>query len=93
MNDFLFRKNEEIWEDVEDLSGGERAHLSPAKIAARPPKLLILDEITNNLDLETCDHVIQILRQYPGAMIVVSHDETFLKEIKIDKYYPLIFMP
>ncbi|MDR0693115.1 MAG: hypothetical protein LBF49_00890 [Puniceicoccales bacterium] len=46
-----------------------------------------MDEITNNLDLETCDHVIQILREYPGAMIVVSHDEAFLGEIKIDKYY------
>jgi ATPase subunit of ABC transporter with duplicated ATPase domains len=87
LNDFLFRKNEEISEAAKDLSGGERARLSLAQIAARPPKLLILDEITNNLDLETCDHVIQILREYPGAMIVVSHDETFLGEIKIDKYY------
>ncbi|MDR1233213.1 MAG: ATP-binding cassette domain-containing protein [Puniceicoccales bacterium] len=87
LNDFLFRKNEETSEAVENLSGGERARLSLAQIAAHPPKLLILDEITNNLDLETCDHVIQILREYPGSMIVVSHDETFLEEIKIDKYY------
>ncbi|MDR2776956.1 MAG: ATP-binding cassette domain-containing protein [Puniceicoccales bacterium] len=87
LNDFLFRKNEEILEAVKNLSGGEKARLSLAQIAAHPPKLLILDEITNNLDLETCDHIIQILREYPGAMIVVSHDETFLKEIKIDKYY------
>ncbi|MDR2432474.1 MAG: hypothetical protein LBD34_01850 [Puniceicoccales bacterium] len=58
LNNFLFQKNEEISEAVEDLSGEERACLSLAQIAARPPKLLILDEITNNLDLETCAHVI-----------------------------------
>ncbi|GHS92345.1 erythromycin ABC transporter ATP-binding protein [Alphaproteobacteria bacterium] len=87
LNNFLFRKNEEVQERIENLSGGERARLSLAQIAAHPPKLLILDEITNNLDLETRDHVIQILRDYPGAMLVVSHDEDFLKEIKMDEYY------
>jgi ATPase subunit of ABC transporter with duplicated ATPase domains len=86
LNAFLFRKNEEIQEKVKNLSGGEKARLSLAQIAANPPKLLILDEITNNLDPETRDHIIQILCDYPGAFLVISHDEDFLNKIKIDKY-------
>jgi ATPase subunit of ABC transporter with duplicated ATPase domains len=69
------------------LSGGEICRLSLAQIAAISPKLLILDEITNNLDLETRQHVIEVLAGYPGAMIVISHDEEFLKQINIDRYY------
>lgn len=89
LNDFLFRKNEEVHALVPTLSGGERVRLSLAQIAARTPKLLLLDEITNNLDLETRDHVIQVLRNYPGAMIVVSHDEDFLEAIEIKNFYDL----
>jgi ATPase subunit of ABC transporter with duplicated ATPase domains len=89
LNDFLFRKNEEVNALVKNLSGGERARLSLSQIAANPPKLLILDEITNNLDLETRDHVVQVLCDFPGAMLVVSHDEDFLKEIQIEEYYEL----
>jgi ATPase subunit of ABC transporter with duplicated ATPase domains len=89
LNDFLFRKNEEVNTLVKNLSGGERARLSLAQIAANPPKLLILDEITNNLDLETRDHVVQVLRDFPGAMLVVSHDADFLKEIQIKEYYEI----
>ncbi|MDR2860493.1 MAG: ATP-binding cassette domain-containing protein, partial [Elusimicrobiota bacterium] len=65
LNDFLFRKNEEVNKKAVVLSGGERARLSLAKIAAKTPKLLLLDEITNNIDLETKAHVIEILRDYP----------------------------
>jgi ATPase subunit of ABC transporter with duplicated ATPase domains len=86
LNDFLFRKNEEILASIETLSGGEKARLSLAQIAAKSPKLLILDEITNNLDLETRNHVIQILRHFPGALIVISHDQDFLKEIGIENF-------
>lgn len=89
LNDFLFRKNEEVMALVSMLSGGEKARLSLAQIAAKTPKLLILDEITNNLDLETRHHVIQVLRHYPGALIVISHDEDFLKEIGIQDFYAL----
>ncbi|MDR2766032.1 MAG: ATP-binding cassette domain-containing protein [Holosporaceae bacterium] len=81
LNDFLFRKNEEANAQSKNLSGGERARLSLAKIAANPPKLLILDEVTNNIDLETRDHLIEILREYPAAMIIISHDENFLERI------------
>ncbi|MDR0631123.1 MAG: ATP-binding cassette domain-containing protein [Holosporales bacterium] len=89
LNDFLFRKNEEVNTLVKNLSGGERARLSLAQIAANPPKLLILDEITNNLDIETRDNVTQVLRDFPGAVLVVSHDSNFLREIQIEEYYDL----
>ncbi|MCX5922138.1 MAG: ATP-binding cassette domain-containing protein [Candidatus Dependentiae bacterium] len=88
LNDFLFRKNEEVNTLVTNLSGGEKARLTLAQIAAKTPRLFMLDEITNNLDLETRGHVIEVLKEYPGAMIVISHDEDFLKEIGVtDEYY------
>lgn len=83
LNDFLFRKNEEVNALISQLSGGEKARLSLAKIAAKTPKLLILDEITNNLDFETKAHVTKVLKEYPGAMIIISHDEDLLREIEI----------
>ncbi len=89
LNDFLFRKNEEVSIPTRNLSGGEKARLSLSQIAANVPKLLILDEVTNNMDLETKNHISEILSDYPTAMIVISHDEVFLKKIKIDKYYQL----
>jgi ATPase subunit of ABC transporter with duplicated ATPase domains len=61
-----------------------------AQIAAQTPKLLVLDEITNNLDLETKGHVIEVLRDYPGAVIVISHEDDFLKEIGIKDYYEIV---
>jgi ATPase subunit of ABC transporter with duplicated ATPase domains len=87
LNDFLFRKNEEVNALVSTLSGGEKARLSLVQIAAKTPKLLILDEITNSLDLETRDHVIQVLKNYPGVMVVISHDEDFLKAIHVSVFY------
>lgn len=90
LNDFLFRKNEEVNSIVAQLSGGEKARLTLAQIAACTPKLLILDEITNNLDLETKRHVIEVLKNYPGAMIVISHDADFLKEIGVHDCYQIV---
>lgn len=89
LNDFLFRKNEEVAAKVSTLSGGEKARLSLAQIAAITPKLLILDEMTNNLDLETREHVIQVLQNYPGAMLVISHDADFLTAIGVTDWYDL----
>jgi ATPase subunit of ABC transporter with duplicated ATPase domains len=83
LNDFLFRKNEEVNLPVAKLSGGERVRLSLAQIGAKTPRLLILDEVTNNLDLETRNHVIEVLRLYPGAIIVISHDKDFLDQIGV----------
>lgn len=89
LNDFLFRKNEEVNAQVHQLSGGEKARLSLAQIAVKTPKLLILDEITNNLDLETRQHVIEVLKVFPSAMIIISHDQDFLKEIEVTDGYQI----
>lgn len=89
LNNFLFRKNEEVNALTITLSGGEKARLSLACIAAKTPKLLILDEITNNIDLETREHIIQILANYPKAIIVISHDQDFLKAINVTDCYKL----
>ena len=89
LNDFLFRKNEEVNALVSSLSGGEKARLCLAQIAAKTPRLLILDEMTNNLDLETREHVIQVLKNYPGAMILISHDEDFLAQVGVGEKYEI----
>lgn len=69
------------------LSGGERlrAALAQALIGARP-QALILDEPTNNLDLANIEYLEEFLRHFPGALVVISHDERFLKAIEIDEY-------
>lgn len=87
LNNFLFRKNEQINARVSTLSGGEKARLCLAKIAAKPPKLLILDELSNNLDLKTRNHVITVLKNYPGPFIVISHDSDFLQLIDFTETY------
>ncbi len=87
LNDFLFRKNEEVHALVGQLSGGEKARLALACIAVQQPSLLVLDEVTNNLDLQTREYVIQVLNQYPGSLIVISHDEDFLNRINIQERY------
>lgn len=89
LNHFLFCKNEEVNAFVRTLSGGEKARLSLAQIAAKTPKLLILDEITNNLDLETKEHVVQVLKAYPGGMIIISHEADFLEEIGVNSYFKI----
>ncbi|ASQ45999.1 ATP-binding cassette domain-containing protein [Legionella clemsonensis] len=89
LNDFLFRKNEEVEIKVKSLSGGEKVRLSMALIAAQPPKLLILDEVTNNVDLETRTHIIEVLRDFPGAMLVISHDRDFLESLHIETKYQI----
>lgn len=89
LSDFLFRSQEEVNSYIANLSGGEKARLSLAHIAAQTPQLLLLDEVTNNLDLETRQHVVEVLKHYPGAMVVVSHDMDFLSAIQIRDYYQI----
>ena len=79
LSDFLFRQNELVQHSVSTLSGGEKARLSLACIAACPPQLLILDELTNNLDRRIRQHLIEIVRPYPGTLLLISHDEDFLE--------------
>jgi ATPase subunit of ABC transporter with duplicated ATPase domains len=74
LNDFLFQKNEKVLQLAVHLSGGEKARLSLSLITAKTTKLLLLDEITNNLDLETKEDVIQVLKAYLGAMVLVSQE-------------------
>jgi ATPase subunit of ABC transporter with duplicated ATPase domains len=89
LSDFLFRQNGIIKTQVSMLSGGEKARLALACIAARPPQLLILDEITNNLDRRMRQHVIDILTHYPGTLLLISHDESFLDQIGRVRRHPL----
>lgn len=83
--DFSFRKQEEVEAPISCLSGGEQARLSLAIIAARPPKLLLLDEISNNIDQETRCQIVAILSAYPAAMLVISHDDDFLAAISAER--------
>ncbi len=77
MKDFLFQP-EQIRTPIKNLSGGERARLMLARILAKPSNLLILDEPTNDLDIETLDLLQEIVAGYNGTVILVSHDRDFL---------------
>lgn len=87
LNEFLFSKNEEAGASINTLSGGEKARLALACIVAQSPSLLLLDEITNNLDMVTYGHVVSVLRNFPGTLLVVSHDKFFLEEIGIERFF------
>ncbi len=80
MKDFLFRP-EQARTPVGMLSGGERGRLLLACALAKPSNLLILDEPTNDLDLETLDLLQEMLADYPGTVLLVSHDRDFLDRI------------
>ena len=80
MKDFLFGP-EQARMPVGALSGGERGRLLLARALARPSNLLVLDEPTNDLDLETLDLLQELLADYPGTAIVVSHDRDFLDRV------------
>ncbi|EKD54333.1 MAG: hypothetical protein ACD_60C00093G0003 [uncultured bacterium] len=84
--EFLF-KNKAAHKIVKTLSGGEklRALLASVLMANQPPELLILDEPTNHLDLNSVRSIESILKNYQGAMIVISHDQCFLENIKINR--------
>ncbi|NTE87682.1 ABC-F family ATP-binding cassette domain-containing protein [Agrobacterium rubi] len=77
MKDFLFQP-EQARTPIRNLSGGERARLMLARILARPTNLLILDEPTNDLDIETLDLLQEIVAGFSGTVILVSHDRDFL---------------
>jgi ATP-binding cassette subfamily F protein uup len=77
MKDFLFTP-EQARTPVGVLSGGERARLMLARALARPSNLLVLDEPTNDLDLETLDLLQEMLADYAGTVLLVSHDRDFL---------------
>jgi ATPase subunit of ABC transporter with duplicated ATPase domains len=70
---------DEIEKRVSILSGGERSRLVLAMLLFDPPNFLVLDEPTNHLDLATKQMLVEALANYPGAMLFVSHDRTFLR--------------
>ena len=80
MKDFLFQP-EQARSPVSVLSGGERARLLLARCLAKPSNVLVLDEPTNDLDLETLDLLQELLTDYPGTLLLVSHDRDFLDRI------------
>jgi ABC transport system ATP-binding/permease protein len=77
MKDFLF-KPDQARTPVKALSGGERGRLMLAYALSRPSNLLVLDEPTNDLDLETLELLQEMLASYPGTLLLVSHDRDFL---------------
>ena len=77
MKDFLF-KPDQARTPVKALSGGERGRLMLAYALSRPSNLLVLDEPTNDLDLETLELLQEMLAAYPGTLLLVSHDRDFL---------------
>ncbi len=77
LKDFLFSP-EQIRTPVGKLSGGERARLLLAKTLATPANFLVLDEPTNDLDMETLDLLEELIANYPGTVLLVSHDRDFL---------------
>ena len=77
MKDFLF-KPEQARTPVRELSGGERARLILARVLARPANLLVLDEPTNDLDMETLELLQELVAGFAGTVILVSHDRDFL---------------
>ena len=80
LKDFLFDESQ-ARAPVKSLSGGEKARLLLAKLMAQPSNLLIMDEPTNDLDVETLDLLQDILGDYDGTVLLVSHDRDFIDRI------------
>ncbi|HEY5380221.1 MAG TPA: ATP-binding cassette domain-containing protein [Pseudolabrys sp.] len=80
MRDFLFAP-EQARTPLGKLSGGERGRLMLAQALAKPSNLLVLDEPTNDLDMETLDVLEDVLGEYPGTVLLISHDRDFLDRL------------
>ncbi len=78
--DFLFAP-ERARSPVKTLSGGERNRLLLARLFAKPANVLVLDEPTNDLDIDTLELLEELLEDYPGTVFLVSHDRTFLDNV------------
>ncbi|CAM3922034.1 ATP-binding cassette domain-containing protein [Bordetella tumulicola] len=80
LGDFLFSPAR-AGSPVSSLSGGERARLLLARLFARPTNVLVLDEPTNDLDIETLELLEELLQEYTGTVLLVSHDRAFLNNV------------
>jgi ABC transport system ATP-binding/permease protein len=80
LRDFLFDDRQAV-QPVDSLSGGERNRLLLAKVLAQPSNVLVLDEPTNDLDMDTLDLLEEVLADYEGTLLLVSHDRDFLDRL------------
>jgi ATP-binding cassette subfamily F protein uup len=80
LNDFLFTR-EQTYGLISDLSGGEKSRLLLAILMAKESNMLVLDEPTNDLDLETLDLLKELISLYEGTVIFVSHDRDFIDSV------------
>jgi ATP-binding cassette subfamily F protein uup len=80
LQDFLFPPKR-VLSPVSSLSGGERNRLLLARLFTQPANLLVLDEPTNDLDVETLELLEELLTEYKGTLLLVSHDRTFLDNV------------
>ena len=80
LRDFLFPP-ERFNQPVSSLSGGERNRLLLAKLFAKPVNLLVMDEPTNDLDIETLELLETLLVNYPGTLLLISHDRAFINQV------------
>ena len=80
----LLFKDKDLEKNIEDLSGGERVKVSIAKILVSDNHLLILDEPTNFLDIESIESLEKLLKEYNGTILFVTHDKTFIDNIATD---------
>jgi ABC transport system ATP-binding/permease protein len=78
--DFLFPRERAV-SPIKSLSGGERNRLMLARLFARPANVLVMDEPTNDLDIETLELLEELIADFPGTVLLVSHDRTFLDNI------------
>lgn len=76
---------DDVFKNVGELSGGEKTRLALSKVILQAPNVLIMDEPTNNLDIWTIESLEKVLKEFKGAIILVSHDRDFVENI-CDKY-------
>ncbi len=77
---FLFRKDD-VHKPVSVLSGGEKSRLALARLLVKPPNLLLMDEPTTHLDIQSIDALVGALKNYEGTLIFISHDVYFIKSL------------
>lgn len=71
---------------MKDLSGGQKSRVALAELCLSAPDVLILDEPTNNLDIESIDALAEAISEYKGGVIIVSHDERLIRETECTLY-------